>query len=204
MGVYSIAYSLNGDNPRLNDYPRLKGVFPTAESAEEHRKLLVKRDGAKNSFVFKDVRPASDVIRPITWNEAFETAIPFVQRACEAFRPRQTVYLHFFGDDRKEWGDVQGIVKTIADKTIVVETMSPKRAYIWFASTGIGDRWVSSDKEHPYCQLYRSKEDFMESMDVDRIRSHVRLALGSKEVRNADYELLRDLEQVLYKHGILK
>lgn len=203
MDVYSIAYSLKGDNPRLGDCPRLAGVFPTAKSAEEHRNLLVKRDGAKNSFVFKDVRSASDV-RPITWNEAFETAVPFVQRACEVFRPRQTVYLHFFGDDRKKWGDVQGVVKTIADKTIVVETMTPTREYIWFASMGIGDCWVSSDKEHPYCQLYRSKEDFLESMEIDVIRTKVRHALGYKEIRNADYELLRDLEQVLYKHGILK
>lgn len=203
MEVYSIAYSLKGDNPRLGDYPRLSGVFSTAESAEEHRKLLVKRGGAKNSFVFKDVRPASDV-RPITWNEAFEAAVPFVQRACEAFRPRQTVYLHFFGDERKEWGDMQGIVKTIADKTIVVETIGTKKAYIWFASTGIGDRWASDDKDYPHCELFHSTEDFLESMNVERIRSHVRLALGCKEVRNADYELLRDLEQVLYKHGILK
>lgn len=203
MDLYSIAYSLKGDRPTLYDYPRLKGVFPTAEAAEEMRQLLVKRDGAKNSFVFKETRPATDVT-PITWNEAFLTAVPFVQRACEAFHPRQPVFLHFFGDERKEWGDMQGIVKTIADKTIVVETIGMKKAYICFASTGIGDRWVSSDKDFPHCELYRSMDDFLESMDVERIRSHVRLAIGSKEFRNANYDLLLDVEQVLYKHGILK
>lgn len=200
--IYSIAYSLKGDNPTLYSEPRLKGAFLTAEAAEEMRRFIVKRGGAKNSFVFKDTRPATEA--PITWNDAFLTAVPFVQRACEAFRPHQSVFLHFFGDERKQWGDMQGIVKTIADKTIVVETVGPQKAYIWFGSTGIGDRWVSSDRDFSHCELYRSKEDFLESMNVDRIRSNVRRALDSKEVRNADYDLLRDLEQVLYKHGILK
>lgn len=128
-----------------------------------------------------------------------------MQRACDAFHPRQPVFLHFFGEERKEWGDVPGIVKTIADKTIVVETTGPKKAYIWFASTGIGDRWVSSDKDFPHCELYRSKEDFCESLDAQRIKANVQQMLRARDIIGfADYELVRDLEQVLYKHGILK
>lgn len=204
MDLYSVAYSLKGDEPSLYDCPRLKGAFPSAEAAEEMRQLLVKRDGAKNSFVFKDARPATDVA-PITWNEAFLTAVPFVQRACETFHPRQPVFLHFFGDERKEWVDAEGIVKTIADKTIAVETIGPQKAYIWFSSTGIGDRWVSGDKDYPHCELYRSEEDFCESLEAQEIRFKVqRLFMSQNTIAPMDYKLARDLEQVLYKHGILK
>ena len=200
MDLYSIAYSLAGDAPTPTAEPRVSGVFPSAEAAEEHRQCMVKNRGAKNSFVFKEVRPAAD-LTPITWNEAFETAVPFVQRACEAFRPRQSVFLHFFGNARKEWGDTEGIVKTICDKAIVVETIGPKKVYIWFGSTGIGDRWVSSEHDFP-CELYRSQEDFMESMDAQRIKANVQAAIRSRDIiGTASYDLVRDLEQVLYKRN---
>ena len=47
MDLYGIAYSLAGDAPTPTAEPRVSGVFPSAEAAEEHRQFMVKNHGAK-------------------------------------------------------------------------------------------------------------------------------------------------------------